>query len=212
MQKKSSYLISIEGIEGCGKSTLINQLKTRLPEIYPDKSFHYFREPGATVWGEKVRSLLLDANLKRSTLSEVFLFVSARAELIQQHLLPLLKIENQIIILDRYFDSTYAYQGYVQGVDINYLKMLHHGIGLHLIPDKTFYLKIAAQTSITRQKIRNQSKDYFELWGIEKMQKLVDGFDQLAKDEPQRISIIDAEKTAEDVLSQCLQNLKLVIP
>ena len=211
MQKKSSYLFSIEGIEGCGKSTLIDQLKTHLPELYPNKSFHYFREPGATAWGEKVRSLLLDANLKRSTLSEVFLFISARAELIQVHLLPILNKENQVIILDRFFDSTYAYQGCVQGIDINYLKMLHQGPGLHLVPNKTLYLKISAQTSINRQQIRNQSKDYFEQWGMDKMQKLVNGFDQLAKDEPRRITILDAEQTAEAVLKLSLQNLKSVI-
>jgi len=173
MINSNSVIISIEGIEGCGKSTLIEQLKQNLPVLYPHKTFHFFREPGATPWGEKVRALLLDAKLQRSTLSEVFLFISARAELNQQCLKPLLEKSNQVIILDRYFDSTYAYQGFVQGIDLNYLKSLHQTPGLNFIPKKTLYLKISAQTSLMRQKIRNQTKDYFEQWGKDRIQKLV---------------------------------------
>ena len=64
MKTNKSFLISIEGIEGCGKSTLIEQLKNKLPAMYTERVFHFFREPGATPWGEKIRSLLLDASLK----------------------------------------------------------------------------------------------------------------------------------------------------
>jgi dTMP kinase len=211
MINSNSVLISIEGIEGCGKSSLIEQLKQKLPVLYPQKTFHFFREPGATPWGEKVRALLLDAQLERSTLSEVFLFISARAELNQQCIKPLLEKSDQVIILDRYFDSTYAYQGFVQGIDLNYLKSLHQTPGLNLVPKKTLYLKISAQTSLMRQQIRNQTKDYFEQWGLDKIQKLVSGFDTLAKDSPQRFSIIDAELSMDKVLEDSLNSLKGVI-
>lgn len=211
MLKKTSYLISIEGIEGCGKSTLITNLTKNLPVIYPHKTFHYFREPGATLWGEKIRDQLLNDQLDRTPMAEVFLFLSSRSQLIQQHLIPLLEKENQVIILDRFSDSTYIYQGHVQGLDINYLKKLHLGPGLGLTPMKTLYLRISAETSLKRQKIRNQSKDYFEKWGLEKIQKLVDGFDSLAESEPQRITRINAELSAEEVLKQSLLSLKDLI-
>ena len=211
MLKKSSYLISVEGIEGCGKSTLINSLTKDLPTLYPNKTFHYFREPGATLWGEKIRELLLDDKLKRTPMAEVFLFLSSRSQLIQQHLIPLLEQENQVIILDRFSDSTFVYQGYVQGLDIEYLKKLHLGPGMGLTPMRTLYLRISAETSLMRQKIRNQGKDYFEQWGPDKIQKLVHGFDQMAKDEPKRISVINAELNAAEVLEQTLTSLKELI-
>lgn len=211
MLKKSSYLVSIEGIEGCGKSTLITNLKTSLPQLYPHKTFHYFREPGATLWGEKIRHILLNHELERSPMAEVFLFLSSRSQLIQQHLLPLLKKENQVIILDRFSDSTYVYQGYVQGLDIDYLKKLHQGPGLNLQPIKTLYLRISSETSLLRQKIRNQDKDYFEQWGINKIQKLVNGFDELAQKEPKRISTLQAELSSDRVLTEALKCLQELI-
>ena len=144
-------------------------------------------------------------------MAEVFLFLSSRSFLIEDCLRPLLELENQIIVLDRFSDSTYVYQGFVQGLDLEYLKKLHLGLGMGLIPHKTLYLRISAETSLSRQKIRNQAKDYFEQWGIDKVQKLVDGFDQLTLKEPTRISRIDAEKNAEHVLQQALASLKELI-
>lgn len=211
MLKKSSYLISVEGIEGCGKSTLINHLTKELPAQFSHKTFHYFREPGATKWGEKIRAILLDQELSRNPMAEVYLFLSSRSQLIQQHLIPLLEQENNVIILDRFSDSTFAYQGYAQGLDVNYLKKLHLGPGLGLTPSKTIYLRISAETSLKRQQIRNQSKDYFEQWSLDKIQKLVKGFDQLASDEPNRFAIINAEANAEEVLKNTLLTIKELI-
>lgn len=211
MQKKSSYIVSIEGIEGCGKSTLISGLKNSLPQIFPEKNFHYFREPGATKWGEKIRQLLLNAELARTPMAEVFLFLSSRSELINQYLKPLLEKENQVVILDRYCDSTFVYQGYVQDLDMDYLKKLHLGPGLNLMPMKTLYLRIDVDTSIKRQNIRNQDKDYFEQWSIDKIKKLVDGFDHLAQADKKRFDIINAEANAQEVLNQALHSFKNLI-
>lgn len=208
MYDGSSFLISVEGIEGCGKSTLLEGLKTSLHNLYPLYTFHYFREPGATLWGEQVRSILLNASLKRCPLSEVFLFLSARAQLNEEHIIPLLKTPKQVIILDRYYDSTLVYQGYTQGINQNFLKTLHQNSSLNVHPNKTFYLRISAKTSLERQRIRNQKKDYFEQWDHEKTQKLVEGFDALAKDESQRICIINAEEKPQDVLESTLAVLK----
>jgi dTMP kinase len=211
MPRSTSFLFSIEGIEGCGKSTLIEKLKAQLPTLYPNKAFHFFREPGATSWGEHIRSILLNASLQRCPLAEVYLFLSARAELNEQHLKPLLAKEHQIVILDRYYDSTFVYQGFAQNLDVTYLKQLHQSSSLNLHPHKTFYLKISPQTSISRQKVRNQNKDYFEQWGMERTTKLVEGFNQLSTQESSRFCVIDAEKSTEHVLFETLKNMGQIL-
>jgi len=207
MLNLTSKLISIEGIEGSGKSTLLTFLKASLPQQLPQYTPHFFREPGGTSLGEKIRGLLLDINLSRSTWAEVFLFLAARSELIHQQLRPLLKKPNQLLILDRFFDSTLVYQGYCQGLDVDALRQLHQSDGLNVVPDITFYLRIDTKTSLARQRHRGNAQDYFESWNEQKTKSLVHGFDELAKKDPDRIVTIDATQSEQEIQTQVLSHL-----
>lgn len=208
----TSYLISFEGIEACGKSTAIDYLKKNKATLLHQwqlEDIHFFREPGSTALGEKLRSLLIDKNVTRHLWSEVFLFLAARAELIAQHLQPILALPHQLIILDRYIDSTLIYQGMVQGLPLAELKQLHQVAGLNLWPDLTYYFRINAATSLARQSTRNQVKDYFEATLEINLQKMIDGYDNLSHTETTRFSILDAQAPIEKVLQQLNQHFAL---
>jgi dTMP kinase len=107
--KKMSYLVTFEGIEGSGKSTQIELFKKLL--ITQNLQVIQLREPGSTEFGEKLREVILNQKQPVSPIAEALLFSTARAELIHQKITPLLEQENTVVLLDRYIDSTYAYQG-----------------------------------------------------------------------------------------------------
>ena len=135
-------LISFEGVDGCGKSTQIELLKRHL-EIDLGKRVHIYREPGGVPLAEELRNLLLDVRHTVDPISELLMFSSARSQLVQQQIRPDLK-NGVVVILDRYYDSTTAYQGYGRGVlpleDIHRLNSwANHG----LVPDITYYLQLS---------------------------------------------------------------------
>lgn len=107
----NSLLLSFEGIEGSGKSTQIKKLSEYLSS--QGKKVYCFREPGGTTFGEKLRSAILNSETSIDPIAEAHLFASARAQLLAQEILPKLKQDNTVIILDRYIDSSIAYDFYI---------------------------------------------------------------------------------------------------
>lgn len=190
-------LISFEGIDGCGKSTQITLLK----EYFNTQGFDYsvFREPGGTDISERIRSLLLHETEEMDPVTELLLFSAARSQLIQEKVLPLLK-ENRIVILDRFYDSTTAYQGYGrQSIDLESIHVLNELATHHTKPDITFYLKIDPKEA--QKRTDGNLKDRMENSGSEFFSKVSDGYDELARKES-RIHSIDATLAPSVIHSQ----------
>jgi dTMP kinase len=178
-------LISFEGIDGCGKTTQIGLLKNRLIDELQEEVSVY-REPGGTGLSEQIRSILLDSSLKMDSVTEVLLFSAARSQLICERVKPELDV-GKIVILDRYFDSTTAYQGYGRDeIDPEAIQQLNTLATHQVLPEITFYLKLTLDEARERQdEVRDrveQSDDAF-------FERVIHGFDQLAQTENRFITI-----------------------
>jgi dTMP kinase len=156
MKKSRGIFITFEGIDGCGKSTqarkFYNYIKRQnLPVMF-------LREPGGTPASERIRRILLDRNLEISPNSELLLYEAARAHLAETVIIPAL-LEGRIIICDRYYDSTTAYQGYGRGLDLRLIDRLNRIASLDVAPDLTFIFDVDYRTSLKR---RNRTADRLE--------------------------------------------------
>jgi dTMP kinase len=196
----NSFLVSFEGIEGSGKSTQVE----RFIELLKTNGFtvSYYREPGGTVFGEKLREAILESKAKIAPTAEAMLFASARAQLLTQNVFPDLLKENHVVILDRFIDSSIAYQGFARGLGMETVLGIHQHAPLNTLANLTFYLRIDYQTSIDRQSKRGQEKDYFEKEHKDFYLNLINGYDQAASYFDKRIQIIDAGKEINSVTDQ----------
>ncbi len=204
--QRDSLFISFEGIEGSGKSTQIKLLSE-----YFEQNGHQvitFREPGGTKFGEGLREAILQSDTPLHPMAEAHLFASSRAQLLHQEIIPRLKQKKQIILLDRYLDSSLAYQGMARGLGVSTILKLHQDAPLNLLPHLTFYLKISLETSMERQTIRNNKKDYFEQENHDFYLKLIEGYDHCAEVFPQRIKTIDASTSVEEIQKQIIETIK----
>ncbi len=192
-----SFLLSFEGIEGSGKSTQLARLKNALEHL--NYRAIVLREPGSTSFGEKLREAILQSKDDLNPLTEVLLFASSRSQLLTDVTLKELNVPNTVVIYDRYIDSSLAYQGYARKLGIKEVLEIHGLFPLTLVPHLTLYLRISAETSQKRQKIRNAPKDYFESKGMEFYQRLVEGYDLAETLFPQRIIKLDGEKNEDQV-------------
>lgn len=180
-------LISFEGIDGCGKSTQIDLLKKHLKN--KEEDFYVFREPGGTELSEKIRNLLLHETGEMSPITELLLFSAARSQLISEKVLPLVS-SGKIVILDRFYDSTTAYQGYGrESAELNQIENLNDLASIGTVPDITFYLKIDPE--VAAQRTTAGKKDRMESSGSKFFKKVAAGYDLLANRE-ERFVIIDA--------------------
>jgi dTMP kinase len=190
-------LITFEGIDGCGKSTQIELLKNWLEEDGID--FSVFREPGGTDISERIRSLLLHETNEMNPVTELLLFSAARSQLIREKVIPLLE-QNKIVILDRFFDSTTAYQGYGRkSADLESIRNLNNLATHQIKPDITFYLKITPEEAAKRTS--SDQKDRMENAGAGFFKMVADGYDQLSQNE-NRFHTIDATLGAAEIHDQ----------
>lgn len=200
-------LISFEGGEGSGKSTqsklLFNYLKTKnIPAIHT-------REPGGTESAEKIRNILVTGsidNLDKKT--EVLLHYAARLEHIEKVVKPSLEA-GKIVITDRFYDSTYAYQGYGHGVEISYINKIHELVVANFKPDLTFIFDIPALKGLERSERRHlqqaSNENRYESMGLEFHEKLRNGFLAIAKAEPSRCKVLNAENDIETLHRQVIE-------
>ena len=184
-------IFSFEGIEGVGKSTQINLLKDYL-EINGYNT-EILREPGSTITGESIRSILLDSKENLSSESELLLMFAARAQLISE------KVNNSnsdIILFDRFYDASVAYQGFGRNLSIDFIQSL---IGFINCPEPrlTFLLDISVQDGFERKV--NDVKDRIESAGNEFFQKVREGYLDIAKNNQNRIKVIDAMQSIDDI-------------
>lgn len=204
-----SFFLSLEGIEGCGKSTQIKEIENYLKELGYDCLT--LREPGGTVFGEKLREAILESTSPLHPLAECHLFLASRAQILHEKILPFLLKPKSVVILDRYVDSTFAYQGFARGLGIDTIMTLHQHNPLNLFPHRTYFLDINLEVSYERQEKRGQKKDYFESEKTEFYQKLIDGYRALPEIFPDRIYKIDAHKSPSEVTALIRHDLEKFI-
>ena len=201
-------LISFEGIDGCGKTTQIEKLKLLLE----NKGLNVLclREPGGTVFGEKLRDAILNNQQKLASIAESYLFASSRAQLLKEKVLPFItQGPNNICILDRYIHSSISYQGFARKLGANTILDIHSHSPLNTIPNITYYLEISTQTSLERQDKRNQDKDYFEKEKVSFYNSLIEGYSYSSSVLPGKFIKIDGKLSPEAVHKEIMDNLKL---
>jgi dTMP kinase len=185
---KSKYgrLITFEGIEGCGKSTLAKELY----EYLKSKNYKviFTREPGGGKLGEKIREILLSNEFEIPDYSELFLFLASRYEHTKNVIIPRLK-EGYIVISDRYMDSTIAYQGYGRKIDLKLLEKLNEIATLGIKPDLTFLIDLPEEISFNR--LKDKVLDRIESEEIEFYKRVRFGYIEIARNEPLRFIILD---------------------
>ncbi len=194
---KDSFLLSFEGIEGSGKSTQIKLLESFLTQ--KGYTVLTLREPGGTTFGEGLRNAILGSDSPIHPLAEAHLFASSRAQLVSQKILPALAKDKTVVILDRYIDSSLSYQGNARGLGFETILNLHTHPPLNILPSMTFYLEISLETSMQRQDLRNNKKDYFEKENQDFYKKLINGFEKCCEVFPKRIKVINATNSIEQV-------------
>jgi dTMP kinase len=204
-----SFFLSLEGIEGSGKSTQIKEIESFLQK----KGLRVLtlREPGGTLFGEKLREAILQSGTPLHPLAECHLFMASRAQLLKEKILPFLLVPGSVVILDRYIDSTLAYQGKARRLGYETVLTLHQHDPLNLLPHRTYFLDISLETSMERQKARGQEKDYFEQEKNEFYQNLIDGYRELSDIFPERILKIDASITPSEVTQKIISDLEGIV-
>lgn len=196
-------IISFEGIEGVGKSTQINLLKDYLES--KGLTVTVLREPGSTITGESIRSILLDSKENLSEESELLLMFAARAQLISE---KVLNNNVDVILFDRFYDASIAYQGFGRGLSINFIKNLIDFTKCPT-PDLTFLLDISVQDGFER-KIAD-IEDRIESSGDEFFNKVRNGYLEIANDQPGRIKIIDAMDSIESIYEKIIEHVNQTI-
>lgn len=198
MKNKKSVFITIEGCEGCGKTTQSELLKKYLQS--KGLNVVLTREPGGSVVAEKVRNILLNPDFKVAPFCELMLYEASRAQHLAEVIKPNLE-KGCVVICDRFTDSTLAYQGYARGIDINVIKKLNDIASSGIKPDLTIYLDIKAGEGIKKAKSVNKGiltgGDRIEREGINFHNKVRKGFLALLKHYPNRIKKVKTDKIIE---------------
>ncbi len=181
------FFITLEGGEGAGKSTQARRLAAALRETGGE--IVLTREPGGTPGAEAVRALLLDPATEMAPLADALLHFAARADHVARVIAPAVA-RGAVVICDRFYDSTMAYQGFGMGLDVAHIAALIRLIGL--TPDLTFILEVPDSTAKQRLAGRGGAADRYELMGSEMMARIAHGFRAIATAEPERCVMIDA--------------------
>ncbi|MBW2605716.1 MAG: dTMP kinase [Deltaproteobacteria bacterium] len=195
--------ISFEGIEGSGKTTHVKHTVRFLQDNGHDCVIT--REPGGTRIGEKIRAILLDPLSKdMDPLTELLLYTADRAQHIKEYILPLLS-DGKMVLCDRYYDATMAYQGFARGLDIGLIEKMHKLLFENLKPDITLLLDLPPDIGLERawKQINNGNRlseeTRFEEERLSFHRRVREGYLELSRLEPERFRIIDASKKEHEV-------------
>lgn len=203
MREKKSYFITFEGVEGCGKTTQARMLVSYLRR----KGFKVTltREPGGTKIGNAIRKILLDPkNKAMDRYTELFLYLAARAQHLEEIILPKLK-ENVIVICDRFSDATRVYQGHTRGIPQSFISAIHSKAHLSLKPDLTILLDMREKYGLKRATTRNQRSSLssregrFENESQHFHRSVRQGYLKIAKKEKNRVKVVDASASIKKV-------------
>ena len=191
------YFITLEGGEGAGKTTQAKRLQALFEE--KGRTVLLTREPGGTPEAEKIRDLIVQRDGGDwSPLAECLLLYAARVQHVRDKIQPALN-HGEIVICDRFADSTIAYQGYGHGFDLEKINTLHQLSLGAFKPDLTLVFDIAPKTGLSRAAIRHGTEDRMEKMDISFHERLRNGFLTIAKQEPGRCAVADAAASADDI-------------
>ncbi len=185
-------LITFEGLDYCGKTTQAQLLVERLKQS--DKAVLFIREPGGTSISEKIRAILLDKQHNELTQkTELFLFSAARTQLVSEVIRPALRV-GKIVICDRFYDSTTAYQGYGRTLKLAEVLAVNKIAIEGIVPDLTIFVDIDIDEIFKRQEASGVSVDRMESSGREFFRKVRDGYWTLAQEESTRFIIVNGKR------------------
>ncbi|NNE46532.1 MAG: dTMP kinase [Rhodothermales bacterium] len=202
-------LITFEGIDGSGKGTQIRLLRKRCQALGVDSTV--FREPGGTLLSERVRPLLLDPALHVEPLAELLLFSAARSQLCEEKIRPLLA-EGAVVILDRFYDSTVAYQGGGRQIgDFDWLSEFNRRVTGGLEPDRTYYLRVTLEVAARRR--RHREEDRLESGGEAFFERVEAAYERIARENHDRVVSIDGNGPPEEVADAVWKDARtLIVP
>ena len=193
--------ISLEGIEGSGKSSQVKLLA----EYLRTKGHNVLEtvEPGGTRIGGKIRKLLLEPRNHMDPLAELLLYYSSRAQHVREVIYPAIQ-KKTVVITDRFTDSTVAYQGYARGIDLSIINALDDIVVPDMKPFLTILLDLDVEEGLRRNR-RAQKEDRFELETVEFHNRVRQGFMKIAAEEPERVKIVDASQSADEVSREIIR-------
>ena len=198
-------LITLEGLDGCGKSTQLELQARRLRSS--GLRVTTTREPGGTPVGQQIRDLVLHSTAQLTPEAELALLFAARAQHIEQVLLPALQA-GEIVLCDRFTDSSFAYQGYGRGISLEQIRTLEELFCRGVRPDLTLLLDLDPATGLGRARSRNRSGQLatsrFEEEELAFFRRVREGYHQIARREPERVQLLDASASIA-VVEQCVR-------
>ena len=204
-------LITLEGIEGSGKTTQIDYIASYFQKFGLD--YIITKEPGGTVIGEKIRSILLDpGNINIHPMTELLLYAADRVQHIKELINPMIE-SGKIVICDRFYDSTTVYQGFTRGIDISLIQQLNRLVLEGLAPDMTFILDLNPEIGLKRawkqinDGSRSESETRFENEKLQFHESVRNGYLALARQEPDRFVVVDASMDPVKVGEKILEHL-----
>lgn len=197
--------ITVEGIDGCGKSTQARLIAAALEAAGHDVL--RLREPGGVKISEQIRAILLDpANAEMGDVCELLLYEAARAQLVHQVIRPALAA-GKTVVCDRFYDSTTAYQAFADGLDRNMVFQANELAVDGCRPDLTLVFDLPVEDALRRRSGR-EAEDRLELKGLEFQERVAAGFRAVAADEPDRVKLIDAGESIAEVFSGVAAELR----
>jgi dTMP kinase len=194
-------LITIEGLDGAGKSTLAQALASEIAAR--GRAVELLREPGGVDVSERIRALVKDTALAVSPRAEALLYAAARAQLVHERLEPLLN-DGVVVLLDRFVDSSLAYQGGGRALGVQQVRAINLFATGELQPDRTLLLRISPAAGRQRQRERAVTADRLESEPDGFFEAIASAYEELARAEPERIRTIDAGQPPEQVLRDAL--------
>lgn len=197
--------ITVEGIDGCGKSTQARLIAAALEAA--GHTVLRLREPGGVAISEKIREILLDpANGEMGDVCELLLYEAARAQLVHQVIRPALAA-GKAVVCDRFYDSTTAYQAFADGLDRGMVSQANELAVDGCRPDLTLVFDLPVEDALRRRSGR-EAEDRLELKGLEFQERVAAGFRAVAADEPDRVKLIDAGGSIAEVFSNVVTELR----
>ncbi|WP_314088063.1 dTMP kinase [Lactococcus chungangensis] len=203
-------LITLEGPEGAGKTTILHQILPILTQMGVD--ILTTREPGGIRIAESIREIILaPENTAIDGKTELLLFAAARRQHLNEKVRPAL-VEGKIVIIDRFIDSSVAYQGYARGIDVADVETINNFATDGLLPDLTLYFDVDTEIGLSRVMSGDREVNRLDLEAQEMHQKVRAGYQAIAKANPKRIVTIDASQAIDQVVAATLSTLQIRFP
>ncbi len=202
MVSQRGVFVTVEGLDFSGKSTLVNYLEPLLKDL--ETPTHFTREPGGTPAAERIREMLLDPDMEMEPWTEAYLYAAARADHARLEISPRLE-RGENVFCERYLDSSIAYQGFARGLGAEAVRGLNAWAVGEIVPDKTFYLRLSPEERGRRAGSRGAGLDRIEKIGTDFMRLVEEGFEELARLEPDRIEVLDAAQPPEELAKAVLR-------